>query len=208
MKLCAEHADESTENIDEIVQDHDNFGTDENEDDSLGSSPVVMRPLGNSSASDWQLKLMTGLKHKYDPSSSSAPSTSSSSEHRLSVPKGEIVQDLLGLRNSALGGAVDNLDNVTLPKRKRDTFSEQEQEVCQLTGALLTKEASEVIEVAEVESISSIPQEPPKELQPWLDSFSSWTHAQRLLAIDQLINRCHPTQVRHMMAVIEPQFQR
>ena len=25
---------ESTENIDEIVQDHDNFGTDENEDDS------------------------------------------------------------------------------------------------------------------------------------------------------------------------------
>ena len=34
------------------------------------------------------------------------------------------------------------------------------------------------------------------------------TKAQRLLAIDQLIGRCEPTQVRHMMAVIEPQFQR
>ena len=28
------------------------------------------------------------------------------------------------------------------------------------------------------------------------------------VAIDQLIGRCHPTQVRHMMSVIEPQFQR
>ena len=51
-------------------------------------------------------------------------------------------------------------------------------------------------------------QEPPKDLDPWLDSFSSWSHAQRLCAIDLLIGRCHPTQVRHMMAVIEPQFQR
>jgi len=30
----------------------------------------------------------------------------------------------------------------------------------------------------------------------------------KIVAIDQLINACHPTQVRHMMAVIEPQFQR
>ena len=35
LTLCSLHANsESTENIDEIVQDHDNFGTDENEDDS------------------------------------------------------------------------------------------------------------------------------------------------------------------------------
>ena len=56
--------------------------------------------------------------------------------------------------------------------------------------------------------IPFILQEPPKDLDPWLDSFSSWSHAQRLCAIDLLIGRCHPTQVRHMMAVIEPQFQR
>lgn len=28
------------------------------------------------------------------------------------------------------------------------------------------------------------------------------------MAIDELIAQCRPTQVRHMMAVIEPQFQR
>lgn len=35
-----------------------------------------------------------------------------------------------------------------------------------------------------------------------------WSNAERLLAIDELIVRCEPTQVRHMMQVIEPQFQR
>nr|CAD7262741.1 unnamed protein product [Timema shepardi] len=35
-----------------------------------------------------------------------------------------------------------------------------------------------------------------------------WSNAERLLAIDQLIDTCEPTQVRHMMQVIEPQFQR
>ena len=210
LKLCAEHAEESTENIDEIVQDHDNFGTDENEDDSLDSSPVITRPLSQSSA-DWQLKLMTGLKRKYEPSSSSSASCSTSScnsDNRLSVPKGEIIQDFFGsLRKSRSpleDVHEDNLDlnEVTLPKRKRDTFSEQEQEVC------LAHKFEADSEVIEVESISSIPQEPPKELQSWLDSFSSWSPGQKLVAIDQLINRCHATQVRHMMAVIEPQFQR
>lgn len=31
---------------------------------------------------------------------------------------------------------------------------------------------------------------------------------ERLLAVDRLIEHCEPTQVRHMMKVIEPQFQR
>jgi F-box/WD-40 domain protein 7 len=35
-----------------------------------------------------------------------------------------------------------------------------------------------------------------------------WSNAERLLAIDRLIETCEPTQVRHMMQVIEPQFQR
>ncbi|KAG8038117.1 hypothetical protein G9C98_006442 [Cotesia typhae] len=37
---------------------------------------------------------------------------------------------------------------------------------------------------------------------------SKWTNAERMLAIDELIECCEPTQVRHMMQVIEPQFQR
>lgn len=39
-------------------------------------------------------------------------------------------------------------------------------------------------------------------------SLQYWSNAERLCAIDQLIELCEPTQVRHMMAVIEPQFQR
>lgn len=49
---------------------------------------------------------------------------------------------------------------------------------------------------------------PPPELMSWLLQFQRWTNAERLLAVDQLIEQCEPTQVRHMMKVIEPQFQR
>ncbi|CAH1778095.1 unnamed protein product [Owenia fusiformis] len=51
-------------------------------------------------------------------------------------------------------------------------------------------------------------QNPPPELAHWLKVFQGWSNAERLLALDELIEQCDPTQVRHMMAVIEPQFQR
>lgn len=35
-----------------------------------------------------------------------------------------------------------------------------------------------------------------------------WSNPERILALNELIARCEPTQVRHMMQVIEPQFQR
>ncbi|MEQ2214912.1 hypothetical protein XENOCAPTIV_023730 [Xenoophorus captivus] len=38
--------------------------------------------------------------------------------------------------------------------------------------------------------------------------FESWTGPEKLLALDELIDSCEPTQVKHMMQVIEPQFQR
>lgn len=49
--------------------------------------------------------------------------------------------------------------------------------------------------------------QPPK-LDAWLSTFQSWSHSERLVALDQLIEGCEPGQVRHMMNVIEPQFQR
>lgn len=49
---------------------------------------------------------------------------------------------------------------------------------------------------------------PPPELMDWLLTFQRWTNAERLVAIDKLIDQCEPTQVRFMMKVIEPQFQR
>ena len=144
---------------------------------------------------------MTGLKRKYEPSSASCSTSSCNSDNRLSVPKGEIIQDFFGsLRKSRspleAADLEDNLDlnEVTLPKRKRDTFSEQEQEVCLASASKFEADTEAVIEVESISSIQA--QEPPKELQSWLDSFSSWSPGQKLLAIDQLINRCHATQVR------------
>lgn len=49
---------------------------------------------------------------------------------------------------------------------------------------------------------------PPPEMSSWLTQFSKWSNAERIMAISELIARCEPTQVRHMMQVIEPQFQR
>merc|ERR1719495_1223366 len=49
---------------------------------------------------------------------------------------------------------------------------------------------------------------PPQEILDWVATFTRWSHAERLLALDQLIDTCEPQQVRHMMQVIEPQFQR
>lgn len=49
---------------------------------------------------------------------------------------------------------------------------------------------------------------PPPEMPNWLLQFSKWSNAERIMAISELIARCEPTQVRHMMQVIEPQFQR
>uniref|UniRef100_A0AAY4AB74 F-box/WD repeat-containing protein 7 n=1 Tax=Denticeps clupeoides TaxID=299321 RepID=A0AAY4AB74_9TELE len=50
--------------------------------------------------------------------------------------------------------------------------------------------------------------QPPAGLQEWLRTFQSWSGPEKLLALDELIDSCEPTQVKHMMQVIEPQFQR
>ncbi|XP_041357229.1 F-box/WD repeat-containing protein 7-like [Gigantopelta aegis] len=49
---------------------------------------------------------------------------------------------------------------------------------------------------------------PPPKLSGWLETFQAWSNAERLMALDELISFCDPTQVRHLMQVIEPQFQR
>ncbi|XP_055012093.1 F-box/WD repeat-containing protein 7-like [Boleophthalmus pectinirostris] len=49
---------------------------------------------------------------------------------------------------------------------------------------------------------------PPAGLAEWLRAFQTWSGPERLLALDELIDRCETTQVKHMMQLIEPQFQR
>uniref|UniRef100_A0AAQ4NVT8 F-box/WD repeat-containing protein 7 n=1 Tax=Gasterosteus aculeatus aculeatus TaxID=481459 RepID=A0AAQ4NVT8_GASAC len=49
---------------------------------------------------------------------------------------------------------------------------------------------------------------PPSGLQDWLRTFQTWSGPERLLALDELLDRCESGQVKHVMQVIEPQFQR
>lgn len=49
---------------------------------------------------------------------------------------------------------------------------------------------------------------PPNGLNSWLDKFHSWSRDERLIALNDLIGLCDMSVVRHMMAKIEPHFQR
>ncbi|XP_003740586.1 F-box/WD repeat-containing protein 7 [Galendromus occidentalis] len=46
------------------------------------------------------------------------------------------------------------------------------------------------------------------ELESWLQQFISWSHGERSNALDCLMSTCDASQVRHVMSVIEPRFQR
>ncbi|XP_038055611.1 F-box/WD repeat-containing protein 7-like [Patiria miniata] len=48
----------------------------------------------------------------------------------------------------------------------------------------------------------------PSNLNEWLKTFQNWNVPEQRLALDELINHCEPTLVRHVMSIIEPQFQR
>ena len=49
---------------------------------------------------------------------------------------------------------------------------------------------------------------PPDGLSHWLEKFSTWSRDERLIALNDLIGLCDMSIVRHMMAKIEPHFQR
>ncbi|KAL8568850.1 hypothetical protein ACOMHN_053848 [Nucella lapillus] len=46
------------------------------------------------------------------------------------------------------------------------------------------------------------------DLQKWLDTFKLWGNAERMMALDDLINHCAVPEVRHMMHILQPYFQR
>jgi len=45
-------------------------------------------------------------------------------------------------------------------------------------------------------------------MESWLQTFVLWDSTEKTYALNQLIDRCDTAHVRHIMAVIEPQFQR
>ena len=49
---------------------------------------------------------------------------------------------------------------------------------------------------------------PSPEMTEWLYQFQRWSNCERSWAIDRLIERCEPSRVRHIMQLIESQFQK
>lgn len=236
----------TAENIDEIVQDHDNFGTDENEDslDSLALAPgsILYRPDSEDSIED-DSSLFGAPKRKNidetDRVSDSEPTVKKKkkSSSLLASPekKFEIVwksdnkDEQPQLQQSTTAPAAvnssTNSSEVDLLEQEEQQLPQQqvflaedhnlEHEVCSpLPPApspvtCSTPTCSRTATAAEDVGEQVLPPPPPSSaIVSWVDTFSRWSHADKIVAIDNLINVCHPTQVRHMMAVIEPQFQR
>lgn len=48
----------------------------------------------------------------------------------------------------------------------------------------------------------------PPEIESWLQVFNTWAQDQKKQALDELMERCNPPIIRHVMSSIEPRFQR
>ena len=48
----------------------------------------------------------------------------------------------------------------------------------------------------------------PPEMESWLHMFQTWAQDQKKRALDELMERCNPPIIRHVMSSIEPRFQR
>lgn len=102
-------------------------------------------------------------------------------------------------------------ESLNFSSRKRlalDSTSSPRASILSPSNLTSTPTSSSLGERKTPRSIIPTKDNPPPELNDWLMQFQRWTPVERLVAVDLLIEHCEPTQVRHMMKVIEPQFQR
>lgn len=55
---------------------------------------------------------------------------------------------------------------------------------------------------------TSLCSQPPAGLKEWLQTFHHWGLEEKKYVLEEIIDTCEPTLVRHMMGTIEPRFQR
>jgi len=254
----------SRNETDVIVSDHDVFGTDENDEDSLDS--LVLRVNSDSYSRRGSLTFSdnggSSVSHgpaipiveDHDDSTMSSETVLSNIEHsKLMVPTHFLDEEQDGsLRPKRKSGSLSELSlsgSLPLKKQRPESLSTVSSGPTNSISMLLETPDSGSIEPGSdnimfcdtntaptspvglsmpspscspppimalnrpgpsIQGRNLIPdkENPPQEILNWVATFSRWSHAERLLAIDQLIDTCEPQQVRHMMQVIEPQFQR
>jgi len=253
----------SRNETDVIVSDHDVFGTDENDEDSLDSlvlrvnsdnysrrGSLTFSDNGGSSGSHGRA-IPTVEDH--DDSTMSSETVLSNIEHsKLMVPTHFLEEEQDGsLRPKRKSGSLSELSlsgSLPLKKQRPESLSTTSGPTNNISLLLETPDSGTIEQGSDnmmfcdtntaptspiglsmpspscspppvmalnrpgpsIQGRNLIPdkENPPQEILNWVATFSRWSHAERLLAIDQLIDTCEPQQVRHMMQVIEPQFQR
>ena len=230
-----------------VFQDHDNFGTDENEDslDSLalasGSISISLyRPDSEDSIED-ESSLFGGAKRKNldetDRVSDSEPIVKKKKKSSISQnansfelqwntdtkqqPESSSTSETATTATKSVRPSVVELQQQLLHHQQQLQLQQQQQlfmsgdhtlehEVCSpqpAPGASCSTPTCSKTLLDDAEEVEKLPP-PSAAVLSWIETFSRWNHADKIVAIDQLIGACHPTQVRHMMTVIEPQFQR
>jgi len=220
---------------DVIVSDHDVFGTHENEEDSLDSLALREETLesvyeeGDDSTMSTDLSHSstfhqeTDQQHENCHDGSLRPKRKSGSLSELTLPgslplKKQRPESLFCQGQQKQTMLLETPDSVTNQARDMDTLTQVHCDTAPTSPRSPTPGSNPIGgsgssllgAVIRSHGRSLIPdkENPPQDILDWVSTFSRWTHAERLLAIDQLIDSCEPQQVRHMMQVIEPQFQR
>jgi len=235
----------SRNETDVIVADHDVFGTDGNDGDSLDSllrvEPGESFREGGSRLTFGHSSVIPGILEDQDDSTmSSEPLCESLPSKLLCLDEGE--EGGVG-RPKRKSGSLTELGHASLPLKKQRPECRLTPVVCHgletpdsagLTDSVMFCDSHTAPTSPAMPSPSASPppsllmlsprpgpslrvhgrqlipdkENPPQEILDWVSQFTRWSHAERLLALDQLIDNCEPQQVRHMMQVIEPQFQR
>ncbi|XP_027837604.2 F-box/WD repeat-containing protein 7 [Aphis gossypii] len=91
---------------------------------------------------------------------------------------------------------------------KKQYYDQNNLNLERLTPKLAENELDKIDKIKIRRSCIPSKDDPPEEMMEWLKTFTKWSNAERMLAIDMLVDECEPTQVRHMLQLIEPQFQR
>jgi len=220
---------------DVIVSDHDVFGTHENEEDSLDSLALREETLesvyeeGDDSTMSTDLSHSstfhqeTDQQHENCHDGSLRPKRKSGSLSELTLPgslplKKQRPESLFCQGQQKQTMLLETPDSVTNQARDMDTLTQVHCDTAPTSPRSPTPGSNPIGgsgssllgAVIRSHGRSLIPdkENPPQDILDWVSTFTRWTHAERLLAIDQLIDSCEPQQVRHMMQVIEPQFQR
>ena len=177
----------NSEEVDLIVQDHDNFGTHEElDEDSVDAESSSKGAVVGSSSQ--------GVKRKCQ-----------------EEVDGIDDDDAETVKKICCESEVCTLEAVEENAEK--TPDEESEKRCDDEEEASIDEPQKPEEVIDLQQQPQPPQpqqqqQPSQEMLEWLERFGRWSQPDKLQAIDRLISACQPLQVRHMMSVIEPQFQR